>query len=216
MSKKSVTFNAFVVGLTLSVMACLLGASRQADENEESARDVQRKKIVTLQKTAGMKPSIISEEVIALQREVAETRRLDAAIALIKSLSLSLPEPVHADDIAQTHLMPAIGLLGKYFGKDVGPLLYSEGVTTKEKWLRTRVALAARTILDKKSRGQLNSVFSLKESTNAYAKEFLALLNQPILTVDLPTCPPPHEEELIRRVHESLKEKSIKVPKQDN
>jgi hypothetical protein len=217
MSKERVSFKLFVVCFILVLMACVVPSCKKADQKEEDRSDIEREKIIALQRIAGGKPSIVSEEVVLLQKEVAQTRRLDAAIALIESLSLSLPAPANVDEItaSQTELIPSIMLLDNYFGKDVGPLLYAKALTTEHEWLRPRLALAARAILDKESREQLSSVFSLKESTNGHAKEFLELLSQPILTVQLPTSLPPHEQEVIRKMRENLKKKGIRVPERD-
>ena len=214
MLKYNIIPNTFTVGILLVVIA-LLPSCTEVNEKEERRGDVGREKIVSLCEIAGSKPSIISQDVIVLQKEVAETRRIDAAIALIKSLSLSLPKPMHADEIVQTELIPAIELLDKYFGKDVGPLLYAGALTTKNKWLRTRIALASRKILDKQNIEQLNNVFSLKNSTNPNAEEFLEFLNRPILKVDLPSSFPAHEQELIDKLNESLQRKNIEVPKRE-
>lgn len=175
-----------------------------AEENDSNDIDIKITKIRQLLKGT---PSIVSSGEISILEEIAQTKRLDAAIVLIKSMELSLPNPKNIDEIIQSELLPAIGLLNKYFGEEIAPLLYTEAITTSYPWLRERIALATRTILQKETIIKMNQVFSIDKSTKKSAKEFLDMLNKPILIIDLPTSVSPQEQDLLNRLEKVIKEK---------
>lgn len=92
-------------------------------------------------------PTFADRETIDLMREVAKTRREDAARLLVKCLAFNL-DPLNVDEErSDATSIPAIQFLQEYFGQSASKALYEEGVATDKVWLQNRIALAMRTIL---------------------------------------------------------------------
>jgi len=200
----------YIMKLLVSIFflsAVFLSISDMCLAAEEKDPNNIGEKMAKLKSMLGETPTIASQEAISLQTEIAKTKRLDAAILLIESLSLSIAKPQNMDETIQNELIPAIELLEKNFGQDIAPLLYTKAISTKDDWLRARIALAARTILPKETIAKMNQIFSLDKSTESSAIEYLEMLNRSILIIDLPSSVSPQEQEILDKLKNALKEK---------
>lgn len=92
-------------------------------------------------------PTFIDRETLELMQQVAKIKRPDAAKLLIKCLAYNYNPGNQDEDRSEDMMIPAIKLLGDYFGESASPLLYEEGLATSKIWFRDRIALAVRTIL---------------------------------------------------------------------
>lgn len=139
--------------------------------------------VKNLEKIIPKVPVLADDYALEQMRKAAETKRLDAALLLVKALAFNL-DPAGAKegaDVAQ--LIPAIQVLKDHFGEEVAPLLYAQALASEQKWFRDRIALAVRRILSRGTQQEMETVFSRDlASRNPIMKDFAQSLS-----VGLPT-----------------------------
>jgi hypothetical protein len=157
-------------------------------------------KIAQLKAAIPPAPAVADRKTLLLMREVAETKRQEAAPVLVKALAFNL-DPLSSDEtLTLAEKVPAIGLLKEAFGESVAPVLYAEATASEQKWYRDRIALAVRNILSPKTVKEMNARFSVETSADPKVKEFNQSLKAKNLKVKLARP----DEELMRRVGEAV------------
>jgi hypothetical protein len=121
-------------------------------------------------------------EIKQLIQEVGATKRLDAALILVRALAFSMNPIGQGESFSPFGSMPAAQALKANFGSQVLPILMYQGLTTKEAWMQTRLALTIRSIGTQEEIQRLNQVFSTAETRDPLAKQFVAKLTQPVLS----------------------------------
>jgi hypothetical protein len=128
-----------------------------------------------------IEPAGTSPELNALINEAGATKRLDAALLLIRALSVSFSPVGENEHRTPFALMPAAEALQRDFGSSALPLLMFSGVTTDKAWLQTRIALAMRGIGSEAEIRDVRQAFSVNEQSNPTARKFDARLAEPKL-----------------------------------
>jgi len=157
-------------------------------------------------------PAGTSPELNALIDEVGATKRLDAAVLLIRALSVSFSPVGESEHRSPFGLMPAAEALQRNFGSSVLPLLMFSGLTTDKAWLQTRIALAMRGIGSEAEIQSVRQAFSVDEQSNPMAQKFDARLAEPKLR--LADDPVLSLAEQIERMIEDVLEKQRQVEKE--
>ncbi len=149
-------------------------------------------------------PTTVTPDLVLLIDEVGATKRLDAAMLLIRALSLSF-SPIGSNETrSMFDLFPAATALKRHYGPSVLPLLMFSGVTTEKGWLQTRIALVMRGIGSEADIQSMRQAFSVGEKANPTAQKFAArlaerelrLTEDPVLSL---------ADELNKRIDEALK-----------
>ena len=120
----------------------------QAVQNDQQ-RNQENALLFQLSSKVPAVPTYIDRETLELMQQVAKIKRPDAAKLLIKCLAYNYNPGNQDEDRSDDMMIPAIKLLGDYFGELAVPLLYDEGLSTNKSWFRDRIALAVRIILPK-------------------------------------------------------------------
>jgi hypothetical protein len=143
-------------------------------------------------------------EINELIRAVGATKRLDAALTLIRALAFSLSPIGQGESFSPFGSMPAAQALKANFGSQVLPILMFTGVTTKEGWVQTRLALVIREIGTEAEIKKLREAFSTDETKDPAAKRFAARLMEPNLSLaDDPALS--QFDEIHKMIEEALK-----------
>lgn len=158
-------------------------------------------KIKHLQEIVPKVPAVINGEALDLMYQAAKTKRLDAAMLLIKCLAFNFDPTISNEERRQDMMIPAIQLLKDHFGETVAPLLYAEAIASDQKWFRDRSALAARTILSPEVILKMNNIFALESTLNPNAKDFAASLIAD--TIDIHFAIP--SEKKLKEVEDAVK-----------
>ena len=131
---------------------------------------------------------IPTKDDLQLMQLVAGTRKLDAAVLLIKCLAFNIaPRSSKQKGASATDRLPAVRLLRKYFGAQVCPLLIAEALRTSNTWLKNRCAAAIQEIASKDQVDELQRTFSLEPSADAAEGDFGKLLDSKNLDLEVPT-----------------------------
>jgi hypothetical protein len=123
-------------------------------------------------------PAMPTVEILSLIEQVGATRRLDAAMILVRALAFSFSPLGQSETRSAFGSVPAAQVLKTNFGSQVLPILMFKGVTSKEGWLQTRLALTIREIGTAEDIQGLRKAFPAEESKDLVAKEFAARLAQ--------------------------------------
>jgi hypothetical protein len=141
--------------------------------------------VAFLQQTIVDEPSLPSDEILAAMARAAASKRLDAAIVLIRCLVYNLDPGASDDKMSEADMIPAIGMLKKHFGSQVLPLISFEGITSTHDWMRERCALAIRSIGSKDEVAKLSRVFSFDTSPDANVQKFASLVKAQTFKVQM-------------------------------
>lgn len=128
-------------------------------------------------------PAGVTPELTLLINEVGATKRLDAAMLLIRALSLSFNPIGSGESRSMFGLLPSAEAIKRNYGKDVLPLLMYSGVTAEKPWLQIRIALVIREMGSESEVQTLKQVFSVDKAVKPSAKEFANRLTEPVLRV---------------------------------
>lgn len=180
-------------------------------ESESEAEDL----LALLEAQIPEKPALPAPETVALIYRVGATKRLDAALVLVRALAFSFNPIGQSESRSAFGSMPAAETLKANFGTQVLPILMFKGLTAKEGWLQTRLALTIREIGTVEDIEELRESFSLDKSKDPVAKEFSVRLVQKYLSfADDPVL---LQFDELRKLYEELlerkREKSEKKPK---
>jgi hypothetical protein len=188
--------------IVLVALAVMLGAvaALAAPIGEDSVQDEASEALAKLESLLPDHPALAEAEVVGLMREAAETRRLDAAYLLIRGLAFNFNPNALSEALSLSGLIPAVSLLKRKYGDKVLPILFVEGISAKESWLRTRIAFTIREIADPARIAELSDVFSLKTSQADGAKELATLLAAKKIDVKLYDPTEEMEKDLIERL----------------
>ncbi len=183
-----------VVGI---IVVMMLSPIVQAVEN---ATD-DNLKVEHLQEIVPNAPAVVNQEALDVMYQAAKTKRLDAAMLLIKCLAFNFDPTSSNEERNHDIMIPAIQLLQDHFGEAVAPLLYAEAIASDQKWFRDRVALAVRTILSLDTIQKMNDIFALESTLNPNAKDFAASLLANRIDIHFAT---PYEEKQ-KQVEDAVK-----------
>jgi hypothetical protein len=142
----------------------------------DGAQDEASEALARLEGLVPSGPAVADKEVIGLMWEVAQNQRLDAAYLLIRCLAFNLNPDASTEAHGLAGMIPAANFLTREFGDRVLPILFAEAITTKEAWLRTRIAFTIREIADSARVAEVSEVFNLGNSQEEGAKALAALL----------------------------------------
>jgi hypothetical protein len=150
-------------------------------------------------------PSSPTPDIVRLINEVGATKRLDAAFLLARALAFGFSPIGQGESKSAFSLMPAAQALKENYGAHALPVLMFAGVTAKEGWLQTRIALTIRGIGSAEEVLRLRSAFSTDETRDPIARQFAARLTQP--EVSLADDPVFKQFDDLRRFSEELLKK---------
>jgi hypothetical protein len=120
----------------------------------------------------------LTPEIVQLLEEVGATKRLDAAMLLIRSLAFAWNPIGWSESKSAFDCVPAAGALQRNFGSQALPLLMAAGVTTDESWRQIRIAVAMRGIGSAAEIERLTKAFALAENRDPAAVRFAARLSE--------------------------------------
>lgn len=115
----------------------------------------------------------------------AATRRFDAANLIIDALRYNYDPLASNESRSQEDLIPAIGILKRYYGEAVCPLLMFKAVTTEDEYLRERCALAVKVIASSTSIKRYRKAFSLDCTEDLGGRHLRELLDREPLKVHI-------------------------------
>jgi len=164
-------------------------------ENINQIEEIERLKEIVPQK-----PTVVDDvSKIKIMRKAAETKREEALNLLIKCLAFNYDPDSSNEKLSQVELIPAIGIIEEFYGEKAGENLYKEAVSTKDKWLIDRIALAVRVILSDAKREQLNERF-LVGTINSDLEYFATVLTKDDLRINFARP----NEDLYKELEEKL------------
>jgi hypothetical protein len=187
-----------VVALAVMLVAMISWSAPVNEGNTETEVSETLEKLETLLPD---QPALANGEIISLLQRVAETHRLDAAYLLIRGLAFNLNPDASLESLSLAGMIPAVNLLRYEYGEQILPVLFFEGITVKEAWLRKRIAFTIREIADPSRVAEMSEIFNLGKSQAEGAKDFAALLVAKKVDVELYDP----DEELKKKLTEWLK-----------
>lgn len=171
--------------LVLLAMAWPLVAFGAEGGEADGEATAETQSLAILESLLPSNPAIATRETVEVLTAAAETRRLDAAYLLIRGLAFNFDPHSSNEKRSLSDMIPAVGLLRKYYSEDVLPVLVFEGLATEHFWLRQRVALAVREIAGRDRIEELEGIFSLRENKSSSAKELVVLLEVEQIRIEL-------------------------------
>lgn len=129
-------------------------------------------------------PTIVNRKAMTAMQDAAATKRLDAALLLIKALAFNYDPDNINETKSDSEMIPAIPIMKQWFGSQIGELLYAEGISARQKWYRNRIALAIRTILPKAQIEEINRKYSSQSAQTDEARQFFSALNSAHLELE--------------------------------
>lgn len=123
-------------------------------------------------------PALATPEIVRLIHEAGATKRLDAAMLLIRALAFSFSPVGSGESRNLFGLFPAAEAIQRNFGSSALPLLMLSGVSTGEAWLQTRIALVMREMGSEAEIRATREAFSVSEESHSTARSFVARLTE--------------------------------------
>jgi hypothetical protein len=186
-----------ILGILLLTLICTAPVlAAQAS----SAQDEVAQVLARLEAVIPNKPMEVTPEIASLMEKAGSTRRLDAAILLIRALAFNWTVVGSNESMTLFGMLTAGPILQRHYGAAVLPLLMYEGVTTNEEWLQKRIALVVREVGKEKEVTTVRAAFSMKDSVSPAAKRFGELLDTRDLKIELADPSREGFEDLERRI----------------
>lgn len=157
-------------------------------------------------------PTFVDRETVDLMREVAETKRPEAAKLLIKCLAYNYDPFNQDEDRSDDMMIPAIQLLKYFFGESAIPLLYEEALSTDKVWFRDRIALAVSTILPESGVKELKERALSDAGVQPHAFEFYESLSAEHLDLQFNAPRDRRMAEIERNIEEMQKRNERRKP----
>lgn len=197
-------------GIYFLLVCCVLTCGVYADETQAKDNSIENSKIRTLKKLLSGKGDQNIAEIVKIMEDAASTKRFDAAILLIDGLKYNYSPLASNEARKQEDLVPAIGILKRYYGSEVCPLLLFRGVTSTNHVLIERCALALRTILTTKEVNIYKEAFFTSKSNQTNFQIFGKLLTQKDFKIKIETC----DDKNIIKIDNVIQEMKLKQKKQ--
>lgn len=185
MQQKTILAGFLLTSVSWGMMFSAWPQNKSNQQPPQTVVQQQSNLVQSLDRKVRDSPSNPSPDTVRLMDRVGATKRLDAALVLVKALAFN-HDPDNTDEVlSQSELIPSIGILKRYYGKQVLPLLYTAGIRTDKVWLQERCALACQHIASPTELNTLSEAFSLNTTQNQKAKSFGNLLKEKNLQVFL-------------------------------
>lgn len=169
------------------VIGCLcLLASPAAWAGQENALGAEGDQLLArLEAVTPDEPAEVTPEITGMIWRAGETKRLDAAVLLIRALAFNHSTSGSNELRSLVGMLPAAESLTYHYKDSVLPLLMYAGITTQEEWLRQRIALVLRECYKPRQVTEMRAVFSLETSTSPSARRLKEYLDAPALDLEL-------------------------------
>jgi hypothetical protein len=188
--------------LATGLAGILLLSMQAAAETPERAPGIEAL-LTRLEALTPREPTTPAPDTVGLIREVGATKRLDAALLLVRALAFGFSPIGWSESTSPFGSIPAAQALKDNFGPQVLPILMLAGVTAPEGWMQTRLALTIREIGTAEEIRRLRRAFSTDEAKNLIAKRFSARLTEP--DISLADDPVLSQYELLYKMIEELR-----------
>jgi len=165
-----------------------------------SAKEDPAQGLALLESVTPKKPAEVTPAVVVLLERAGSTKRLDAAVLLIRALAFNWSEAASNEHKSLFDMLAAAPILQRHYGAAVLPLLVYAGVTTDQEWLQKRIVLVIRGVGTEAEVATLRGVFAFKESANLAARRFGELLDTQDLQIQLANPAREAAEELFRQL----------------
>jgi len=169
-------------------IAQAVGGSAPALGSTVTSLIAPREQLKKLESLIQAAPTVVDEETYQNMVNLAATRRLDVAVALVRCLGLNRNPAGHSTS-RTAELVPTIELLGRYYDESVVPLIYAEALEHKESWFRDRAAVAIKSLIKEDKIREMDALFSLDASQDPAILEFVDSLLNSNMEVDLASSP---------------------------
>lgn len=152
---------------------------------EHACKSEEAQLLARLEAVIPKEPAVATPEVIGLLEKAGATKRLDAAVLLIRALAFNLSTAGSNESKSLMEMIPAAAILKRQFGAPALPLLMYAGVSTDQEWLQKRIVLVIRGLGQDQEVSRARAAFSMKDSTRPAAKRFGELLDSRDLKIEL-------------------------------
>jgi hypothetical protein len=156
--------------------------------------------LALLESMTPKKPTEVTPAIFVLLERAGSTKRLDAAVLLIRALAFNWSEAASNEYKSLFDMLTAAPILQRHYGAAVLPLLVYAGVTTDQEWLQRRIVLVIRGVGTEAEVATLRGVFAFKESANLAARRFGELLDTQDLQIQLANPSREDVEEFLRQL----------------
>lgn len=195
----------------IGVLLLLLSVAASA-AHEKPRYQTPEELLARLEVILPSEPSGETLELLSLISEAGATKRLDAAVLLIRALAVNFHPGSSNEARSPVAMMPAANALMYHYGSQVLPLLMSTAISTEEEWLQMRIALVVRSMNDQDEVAKAKEAFSLKESLDPRARKFNSFLEQRQLDIKWANPALDDLEKFLENVRKN-KERQVKPPK---
>lgn len=185
-----------LVILLLFLLASTQCLSAQASSPKEETAQL----LARLESGIPSKPAVVEPEIVLLMEQAGSTKRLDAAVLLIRALAFNWSPSGSNESKSLMEMLPAAPILIRHYGPAVLPLLMYAGVTAEQGWMQKRIALVIQGMGRDQEVSQARVAFSMKDSARPAAKRFGELLEARDLKIELADPAREALEDLDRRV----------------
>ena len=131
------------------------------------------------------KPSLPGKRELELMQTLACTAHPSALRVLIPALAFNLNPDVSNEFRTMEEMIPAMGLIKKYFGKQALSTLFEAGMGAEKSWLQRRIAETVRRIACAEDVSELKRRYKNELQQTAEGRSFAELLEAPEIKLKL-------------------------------
>jgi hypothetical protein len=166
----------------ISILVAALVSLSSAEEDPQ-AINTTNDAVEELRAILNSKTDVSINKIVNAMESAASTRRLDAAYLVIDGLKYN-HNPLSFNEIrSQDQMIPAIGILKRYYGEAACPLIMFKAVNTEDEIFREHCILAIKTIAPADGVAGYQKAFSLDSSGASGSQRVRNLLEAPNLKV---------------------------------